>query len=324
MKNKIPEKLKQASLVKLVLTTFKILFLWFLAIFVLYLLMEILPGDAATNKVGKEGPEAVAALQQKMGLDRPLSERFFRWLRGFCLGDLGKSLLSGKNVADIIKTPLISSLSLALIVFAGLVFITIPLAVYSGYYKNTFSRLLTKTAVILSALPEFVLTVLAIMLLCMKLKLLPVLSVPGPGLTVWQNPVSMLMPSLCLWIICSVSMFRHLRVMIESYAKSSYVKEAFLAGLSKNRVLFVHLLPSALPGIAQIMASTVPYLLAGSMVVETLTSYPGMGYTLIQAVYSRETPIVMGIGSFLIVITIIFYTLADLLAGRSIREEEIV
>lgn len=317
-------KLGQVSLLKLVPTIFKIIIIWLLAVFVLYLLMEILPGDAATNKVGKEGAEAVALLQQKMGLDRPLSERFLAWLKNLSTGNLGKTLLSESSVAEIIKTPIISSLSLSLIVFIGLIFITIPLAVYSGYYKNAFSRILTRAAVLLAALPEFVLTVLFIMSLCMKLRLFPVLSIPGPGKTVWQHPVSMVMPSLCLWIICSAAMFRYLRVMVESHSKSSYVKEAFLAGLSRNRVLFIHLLPSALPGIAQIMATTVPYLLAGSMVVETLTSYPGMGYTLIHAVKARETPVVMGIGSLLIAITIIFYALADFLARKNIREEEVL
>lgn len=324
MNNITLQKLKQTSFLKLASTIFKILVIWFAAIFLLYLLMEILPGDAATNKVGKDGLEAVQLLQEKMGLNRPFSERFFIWFKDFCRGDLGKCLLSEKSVAETIKTPLISSLSVMVAVLTGLIFITLPLAVYSGYYKNSFSRFLSKIAVFLSSLPEFVLTVIIIIILCMKFKFLPVLSIPGPGKTVWQNPISMLMPSICLWIICSSSMFRYIKVMIEGYSQSSYVKEAFLAGLNKNRVLFIHLLPSALPGIAQIMASTVPYILAGSMVVETLTSYPGMGYTLIQAVNIRETPIVMGIGSVLILLTIIFYLLADFLGKRNIKEGEII
>lgn len=302
---------------KLALTVFNMLLLWLLAVFFLSVLMEVLPGDAATNKVGKKGPEAVAALRNQMGLDRPFIERFFAWLIGFLTGDLGRSLVTGKEVELIIKTPLISSLSITMLVFLALVFVSIPLSIYCAYYKNAISRLISRIAVLISSVPEFVLTIIVMMLLCMKFRFLPVLSIPGPGKTVWENPVSMVMPSLCLWIICTAAMFRYLRVMIESYAKTSYVREAFLAGLSKNKVLFVHLLPSALPGIAQIMASTIPYLLAGSMVVETLTSYPGMGYTLIQAVQSRETPIVMAIGSFLIAITIIFYYLADFLGRKS-------
>lgn len=317
MKGKRLRQSEQASFAKPALALFKTVLLWLLAVFALFLLMEMLPGDAATNKVGKAGPEAVAALRHKMGLDRPAMERFFAWLRGFLGGHLGNTFLTGKDVGQTIKTPLLSSLSLSAVVFSGLVLVSIPLSVYCGYYKNALSRLLTKTAVLLSSVPEFVLTILAMMMLSMKLGILPILSIPGPGKTVWQNPVSLAMPSLCLWTICTAAMFRYLRVMIESYARTSYVKEAFLAGLSKSKVLFVHLLPSALPGIAQIMASTVPYLLAGSMVVETLTSYPGMGYTLIQAVQSRETPIVMAIGSFLIATTILFYSLADYLGRKS-------
>lgn len=314
------KKLGQASFGKLALTIFKMFVIWLLAVFILSFLMEALPGDVASNKVGKQGPEAVAALQKEMGLDKPFTVRFFTWLKNYFFGDLGNTLMTKKNVGQIIKTPLISSLSLAGIVFLGLVFISIPLSIYCAYYQNGFSRLISRVAVLLSSMPEFVLTILVTMILCLKFRLLPVLSIPGPGKIVWQNPVSMVMPSLCLWLICTAAMFRYLRVMIENHAKASYVREAFLAGLSKRKVLFVHLLPSALPGIAQIMASTIPYLLAGSMIVETLTAYPGMGYTLIQAVQSRETPIVMAIGSFLIATTITFYFLADFL-GRRINGE---
>ncbi len=87
-------------------------------------------------------------------------------------------------------------------------------------------------------------------------------------------------------------------------------------------MLFQHLFPYALPGIAQIMALTVPYLLDGSMVVETLTSFPGLGYTLTQTVHARETPIGMAAGSLLIAISIVFYSLADVLGGKYRKEQE--
>jgi len=321
MKPRTLKKPEQASLAKLVLILLKVLLLWLLAVSALFFLMELLPGDAATNKIGKGGAEAVAALRHKMGLDRPALERFCSWLGNYSTGNVGLSLLTEKYVGDIVRVPLVSSLSVTAIVLICLVFITIPIAVYCGYYKNALSRVLTKIAVILSSVPEFALTVAAIMLLCMKLKILPVLSIPGPAKSVWQEPVSLVMPSLCLWVISSAAMFRYIKVMVETYAKTPYMREAFLAGLSRRKVLFVHLLPSALPGIAQIMALTVPYLLGGSMVVETLTSFPGMGYTLIQAVQSRETPIVMAIGSLLIGIAIAFYLLADYLGRKNKRAE---
>ena len=232
MNEKTIKSLEQASLVRLVLSLLKIALLWLLAVFVLFFLMELLPGDAATNKIGKGGAEAVAALQQKMGLDRPALERFVNWLGNYCTGNPGISLLTGKQINEIVKVPLISSLSVTTIVLIGLVFITIPLAVYCGYYKNTLSRLITRTAVILSSVPEFALTVVAIMLLCMKLKALPVLSIPGPAKSVWQSPI-LVMPSLCLWTISSAAVFRYIKVM-RNPCQSIDVREAFLAGLQKK------------------------------------------------------------------------------------------
>ena len=305
------EQTKQVSIRRLVSSVIRVTVIWLLATALLFVLLEILPGDAASNQAGKSGEEAVLLLRHKMGLDQPIFIRYLQWLGGLFSGNLGSSYVGEKPVLDIVQMPVMSSLTVAGIVFTALIFLTLPLAVVCGYYRNAWTRALNRLNVILASIPEFILAILILILFALKLRLLSVLSLPGPGESVWTKPVSLVMPSLCLWLICSVSMFRHLRVMIEDYAQAAYVREARLSGLSESRVLFVHLLPSALGGIAQMLASSIPYLLGGSMIVETLTSFPGMGYTLVTAVQNRETLIVMALGGLLIAISIIFYHFAD-------------
>lgn len=320
--------MKQVSIWRLVSSVIKFIAIWLLATALLFALLEILPGDAASNQAGKAGEEAVTLLRHKMGLDRPIYLRYLEWLGGLFTGSFGWTYVGERPVLEIVRLPVLSSLTVAGIVFTALVLLTLPLAVVCGYYKNAWTRAFSRLSVILASIPEFILAILLLILLALKLRALSVLSLPGPGESVWTRPVSLVMPSLCLWLICSVAMFRHLRVMIEDYAQMAYVREARLSGISGARVLFVHLLPSALGGIAQMLASTIPYLLGGSMIVETVTSFPGMGYTLVTAVQNRETLIVMALGGLLIAIAIIFYRLADWFGRRGAmrggRDDQII
>jgi len=165
------------------------------------------------------------------------------------------------------------------------------------------------------AVPEFVTAIVASAILCHWLGWLPVLSTPGGGQTVWERPIVLAMPSLCLWIVCSAFLFRRARALIAAHSRAAYVVEAELAGMPRRRVLLAHLLPSAAYGIGQLFAQTVPYLLGGTVVIEVVVSYPGLGYTLVTAVTDREAPTVMAIGAVLMLAAAVAFTLADL-AGR--------
>lgn len=296
---------------------FRGLGIWLLATFLLFVLLDLLPGDAASNRAGKAGAEAVASLRHQMGLDQPLLLRYFQWLGGLFRGDLGRTYATGKAIGEILPSPLLSSLTLTALVFLALLLITLPLAVVCGYYKNFWTSLANKVSVFFSSIPEFILAILLLVVFALQLRWLPVLSTPEPGESVWSRPISLLLPGLSLWLLCSVALFRPLRALVEGYAHTAYVREARLAGLSRRRVLFVHLLPSALPGIAQMLAATIPYLLGGSMIVDVVTSFPGMGYTLVSAIQSRESLLVMALGGLLMAISLLSFAFADRMGWES-------
>lgn len=99
------------------------------------------------------------------------------------------------------------------------------------------------------------------------------------------------------------------------------MREAELAGLTRRRVLSRHLLPSVAPGVLQLLAQTIPYLLGGAVVVETVTSFPGLGFALVRAVGDREVPVVMAAGVLMMVVAVVAFTVADAL---SVRQERMV
>lgn len=283
---------------------------------VLFLLVQALPGDAASLAAGSGGPEAVARMRERMGLDVPLPRRYLSWLGGVLTGDFGTTLNAGVPVWRAVATPLMATFTVMAIVLLALALVTLPAAVAAGARPRArASRGVAAAALGVVAVPEFVTAIVASAILCHWLGWLPVLSTPGGGQTVWERPIVLAMPSLCLWIVCSAFLFRRARALIAAHSRAAYVVEAELAGMPRRRVLLAHLLPSAAYGIGQLFAQIVPYLLGGTVVIEVVVSYPGLGYTLVTAVTDREAPTVMAIGAVLMLAAAVAFTLADL-AGR--------
>ena len=292
---------------------------------VLFLLVQALPGDAASLAAGSGGPEAVARMRERMGLDVPLPRRYLSWLGGVLTGDFGTTLNAGVPVWRAVATPLMATFTVMAIVLLALALVTLPAAVAAGARPRArASRGAAAAALGVVAVPEFVTAIVASAILCHWRGWLPVLSTPGGGQTVWERPIVLAMPSLCLWIVCSAFLFRRARALIAAHSRAAYVVEAELAGMPRRRVLLAHLLPSAAYGIGQLFAQIVPYLLGGTVVIEVVVSYPGLGYTLVTAVTDREAPTVMAIGAVLMLAAAVAFTLADLAGRRNQRVVAVV
>ena len=291
---------------------------------VLFLLVQALPGDAASLAAGSGGPEAVARMRERMGLDVPLPRRYLSWLGGVLTGDFGTTLNAGVPVWRAVATPLMATFTVMAIVLLALALVTLPAAVAAGARPRArASRGAAAAALGVVAVPEFVTAIVASAILCHWLGWLPVLSTPGGGQTAWERPIVLAMPSLCLWIVCSAFLFRRARALIAAHSRAAYVVEAELAGMPRRRVLLAHLLPSAAYGIGQLFAQTV-YLRGGTVVIEVVVSYPGLGYTLVTAVTDREAPTVMAIGAVLMLAAAVAFTLADLAGRRNQRVVAVV
>jgi len=220
------------------------LFVVSLAVFVA---TQVLPGDAALAKLGRQAtPEALAALRERMNLDAPLYTQYFDWLTSTLHGDLGISFTTNESVVDLVMGRLVNSL--ILMVFSGV--IGIPLAVAFGIWMAIKHDRLGDRAggvslLILAALPEFVLSVLIVALLSTNVfQLFPAVSLMNPDQPVLSQLDLIVLPVLTLILITLPYVARTVRVSMMEALDSEYVAMARLRGVPERRVILRHALPN--------------------------------------------------------------------------------
>ncbi|HWH26911.1 MAG TPA: ABC transporter permease [Pseudolysinimonas sp.] len=281
--------------------------------FVLFMATTVLPGDAAALIAGKSAtPETVALIRERLGLDRPPLEQYFSWLGGVFRGDFGVSLISGRPVS----TALVPALGNSLILLVLASVIGLPLAALIGIFAaakpgGVGDWLANILSVVLSAIPDFVIAIFLIFLFATGVfVVLPAVSfVPG-GSSPLAYPAVLVLPVLTLVFTSLPYLSRLMRASVVEELSSEYVAMAELKGLTRRKVLVKHALRNALvPGI-QGAGLTVGFLLGGTVILEFLFSYPGIGLLMVQAVGQRDVPTMLAVAF----VTTAFFVLINLLA----------
>lgn len=262
---------------------------------VVFAAVELLPGDAAT--AASERGESAADLAERrvlLGLDRPVLERFFDWMTALPTGDLGTSA-RGRPVAELLADPLPNTLLLAVCAFV----LTVALALLLGCWAaarpgRAADRIIGHGATAAFAVPEFVVSVLLLLVLSLWTGWLPAVTVTGGdgGPADWTM---LIMPVLALVVPQTGWNTRIVRGALADQAAMPHVEAAQLDGLPVHRVLLRHQLPGAIPAVVTGMATSTGMLLGGAVVVETLFNYPGIGTVLAGAVAARDTPLIAGV-----------------------------
>ena len=253
--------------------------------------VSMLPGDFASAILGQTAtPEAVAALQQKLGLNQPWPVRYLSWLGDTLQGDLGVSF-SGRPVIDVIGPRLNNTMLLA----GGTAVVAVPLAVALGIlcarYRGQFVDKLFSTSSLASiSVPEFFLAYIIMLIFAVHLQLFPSLSAIRSGMGLGDQMVRMVLPILTLMLLIMAHMIRNTRAAIIGVMASPYVEMARLQGEAEKRVILRHALPNAIGPIASVLAINLAYLISGVVVVEVVFVYPGIGQTMVDAVRNRDVP----------------------------------
>ncbi len=289
-----------------------------LTLFAVSLLMfaglEFLPGDLAQQILGQSAtPDTVAAFRAELGLDQPPHIRYLDWLGGVARGDLGNSLASGRPVTDLIGPRLANTLFLAGYAAAIAVPLAVGLGLMAALWRNTaFDRGANLGALSAISMPEFFVAYLLILFLSIKAGLFPTLA----RIDMASGPVDALhatfLPALTLILVVVAHMMRMTRAAIINVLASPYIEMARLKGVSRRRVILVHALPNALAPIVNVVALNLAYLIVGVVVVEVVFSYPGLGQLLVDAVSSRDLPIVQAVGLVFAAVYITLNVLADI------------
>ncbi|SDK44222.1 ABC transporter permease [Nonomuraea jiangxiensis] len=284
---------------------------------VVFATMEFLPGDAARSTIDRgAGAAAVAERRAELGLDRPLWSRFWDWITGLPRGDMGVTA-RGEQVADVIGRHFTNTLLLAGLAFALTLVVALALAGLAMLKSGTLlDRLVSGSATIVAALPEFVVAGVLVLVLSLWAGLLPAVTVPGPG-GLPAEPVMLVLPVLALAIPQIGWNARVAHAALADECSAPHVEAAVLDGLPARRVLLRHLLPGALPAIATGAVTSTGMLLGGAVVVETIFNYPGIGSVLASAVRDRDTPLVAGVVTVTGVAILVLLIAADAVRARA-------
>lgn len=282
--------------------------------------VDVLPGDIASNVLGKQAtPARVASLRSELGLDRPLPQRYASWFTGFARGDLGDSLVrvaqhdQTPSIGEEIAEPIVNSVVLAGVTIVILVPLSVFLGVLAAINEGRWvDHIISGTTLALVALPEFVFGALLISLFFVQLGVLTPVSLLPPGTTALGRPSVLILPVLTLLGISAASTARMVRAGMVEVLTQDYVATARLNGIAERRVLWRYALRNAVAPSVQIVAQNIQYLLGGLIVVESMFSYSGLGRELVLAISSRDATAVEAIAMLLAVTYVAINILADL------------
>ncbi|MBO0904124.1 ABC transporter permease [Jiella sonneratiae] len=306
-----------AVIARLVLKRLGIMLLSLLIVaFAVFFATELLPGDVAQILLGQAAtPEAVAGLRTAMHLDEPAFLRFLHWLFGLMSGDLGRSYANDREVADLISGRLANSLELAFVTTLFSVPIALTLGITSAMFRGSFyDRMVSVFTVTVISIPEFMVATLAVIIFAVYLRWLPALSVASEVHGIGELLRIYAMPVITLAFVVSAQMIRMTRAAVIDTLNTAYVEMALLKGASRRRIVLRHALPNALGPIVNAMALSLSYLLGGVIIVETIFNYPGVAKLMVDAVSTRDLPLIQSCAMIFCVSYLLLILIADVVA----------
>ncbi|WP_433331889.1 ABC transporter permease [Spirillospora sp. CA-294931] len=274
--------------------------------------VDLLPGDPVTARMGQAGPERVAEARARLGLDRPVLERYLDWAAGLLRGDLGTSA-TGRPVADIVFERLGGSLLLAGLTIVLLVPASLALGVLAGVRRErTDGRLLSAAMLLVVSLPEFVLAGGLVLVFAAGLGWFPAVSLVPAGDGPLSVPEVLVLPVASLLLLALGYSGRIIRAATAAALRAPHVEFLRLNGLAPRTVMVRAVLPAVLPVAAQVWLTAGVGLIGGAVLVERVFSYPGIGEVLVTAVQTGDLPVVQALAMLLGAAMLLALTLADL------------
>lgn len=290
--------------------------------FLIYLGIELMPGDAVSFIIGPEAAanipmERLDELRESLGLNDPFIIRYFRWLGGILKGDFGYSLSSGVPISQIVFSRLPATLELA---FAALLFSTVIgsiLGVISALKKGSIlDNSVTVVGMIGLSLPQFFFGLVAIVIFSLNLGWLPAGGRITPGYqTFFERLPHLILPAIVLGSALTGGVMRYSRnSMLESLNKD-FIKTARSKGLPEWRVNLVHGFRVAMSPVVVLVGFRLPMLVGGTVVIEEIFQWPGMGREFLAAVRGQDLPLVMSIALFIVTAVLLASFLIDILTA---------
>lgn len=285
----------------------------FVASLVIFLVLEVLPGDPAAFMLGlNAAPDTVAALREQLGLNAPLAERYFGWLIGMATGDFGISYTYRVPVSDLIGARLQVSAPLALYALTLSTLIAIPVGAIAAAARNspldTGIMGLTQLGI---AVPNFWFAMLLVLTFAVGLRWFSAGGFPG-----WDDPLlgmkALTLPAVALALPQGAILARVMRSALLDTLDEDYIRTARAKGLSRGQALRRHALRNALIPVLTIMGLQFSFLLAGAIIIENVFFLPGLGRLVFQAISARDLIVVRSVVMLLVLAVVTVNFLVDI------------
>ncbi len=297
---------------------------------VTYAMIRLAPGDFTTLKLdmqgalktGTVGTEIIDQEKKLYGLDKPIIIGYFDWMKKFMILDLGTSRKDGRPVSSRIAEALPITLLLNFITLVIVYIISVPLGIISAVKKNSFfDRSTSLLLFILYSLPSFWIALLLLIFFSGGefLNMFPLggfISDYAENAPFFQKAGNitwhLVLPVITLTYGSFAFLSRYARANMLEVINQQYITTARAKGLSENRVIFIHAFRNSMVPLVTLMASLLPGLLGGSVIVESIFSIPGMGMLAFEAILSRDIPVIMAISSISALLTLAGILSSDL------------
>jgi ABC-type dipeptide/oligopeptide/nickel transport system permease component len=258
-----------------------------------FLMIHLIPGDPVRAALGSTAPVAlVNARRAMLGLNDPLWLQYLHYLRNLFTGDMGTSITSGLPVSELIGDRLPATLQLAVLAFLLAVLISVPLGLgmaiaTRGGRRRPTELAFTSTSVILGAIPDFLVGVALVYVFGVKLAWAPVAGRAGAG--------SYVLPVIALALGPAVVLARIVRVETLAVMQADYLRTARAKRLPSRQIYLRHALPNALTATITLGGLLLGAMVAGTVLVENVFAWPGLGSTIVQSILAKDYPVVQGV-----------------------------
>ncbi len=274
-----------------------------------FMLIHIAPGDPALMRAGQDASqEQIETIRESMGLNLPVHQQYYQWMEGLFRGDLGFSLQDGRPVFPTLIRRMPATLLLVFFSFLVSIIIGVPIGVLSAVKRNSVVDSISRILALLGlSMPNFWMALMLILVFSFHFQLLPA---SGSG-----SLLHLIMPSIALGLPSAGLITRLTRSSILEVLNEDYIRTAYSKGLKKQIVIYKHALKNALLPVVTIIGLQIGYRLGGSVVIESVFAYPGIGRFAYRRMLARDYPMIMG-NLLIFSFTFIFINLlTDILYG---------
>ncbi|MGH7458378.1 MAG: ABC transporter permease [Longimicrobiaceae bacterium] len=294
----------------------------------IFFIIHLAPGDPTARYFNPNvSPEVIEQMRENFGLNDPIHIQYLKWVRSFATGEFGYSFGQMRPIGDILPTVLWNTLQLTLISLVLIFLIGMLVGIVQAVRQYSASdNVLTVLALFFYSMPSFWFALMLILLFSLKASqwgwpvVFPASQMTSIGydfMPLWEKALDrfmhLLLPATALGIGAAAGVARYMRGSMLEVIHQDYIRTARAKGLSERRVIFKHALRNALIPIVTLLGLYLPFLLAGSVLIETIFAWPGMGRLIVDAIFQRDYPLVMATSFVIAAMVVAGNLIADVL-----------